>query len=184
MAKAKSRPASGQVDAIALLKADHAEVKKMFKQFERMKEEGGDGEKAELAARICAALTVHARIEEEIFYPAVRDAIEDEDLMDEAEVEHAGAKSLISQIEGMQPGDPLYDAKVTVLGEQVDHHIKEEEGEMFTQVRESDLDLAELGAELMARKGELEANAEMGAAGVSNPPPAGNQGREQRKPAS
>lgn len=184
MAKAKSRSESAQVDAIALLKADHAEVKKMFKRFERMKEEGGDDEKGELAGRICAALTVHAQIEEEIFYPAVRGAIDDEDLMDEAEVEHSGAKSLISQIESMQPGDPLYDAKVTVLGEQVDHHIKEEEGEMFTQVRESELDLEELGVEMMTRKGELEATAGMEGADPAKRRPQGDRGRGQQKSAS
>jgi hemerythrin superfamily protein len=180
MAKAKSPPQAGKVDAIALLKADHADVKKMFKQFERMKEEGADDEKSELAARICAALTVHAQIEEEIFYPAVRDAIDDDDLMDEAEVEHAGAKSLISQIESMQPGDPLYDAKVTVLGEQVEHHIKEEEGEMFTQIRESELDLEELGLEMMTRKGELEAMAGMEGADPSKRAPQGDRGRQQK----
>jgi len=148
---------------------------------ESLKEDGGDGEKAELAARICAALTVHAQIEEEIFYPAVREAIDDEDLMDEAEVEHAGAKSLISQIEGMQPGDPLYDAKVTVLGEQVEHHIKEEEGEMFTQIRKSDLDLEELGVEMLTRKGELEAMAGIEGADPAKRPPPGNGGRSQQK---
>lgn len=158
MARAKTKSEAGAQDAVALLKADHAEVKTMFKAFEKLKE--GDGEPAEkgaLVAQICEALTVHAQIEEEIFYPAVREAIEDDDLMDEADVEHAGAKDLIEQLEDAKPGDDHYDAKVSVLGEQIDHHVKEEEQPdgMFAKARKAGIDLAALGAEMAQRKAEL-----------------------------
>ena len=99
---------------------------------------------------------MHTTIEEEIFYPAVREAIDEEDLMDEALVEHAGAKELIEQLEGMSPQDDLYDAKVTVLGEQIDHHASEEEEEMFPKAKKAKLDLQELGAQLTERKEELQ----------------------------
>lgn len=147
----------GDIDAIALLTQDHKDVKKLFKQYDKMVEEGAeDDERQALASQICTMLTVHATIEEEIFYPAARDALEEQDLLDEAEVEHASAKDLIAQIEAGSPStDDLYDAKVKVLGEYIDHHVKEEEGEMFAQARKSDMDLAALGEELMARKQEL-----------------------------
>jgi hemerythrin superfamily protein len=143
-------------DAIALLKADHREVKSMFQEYEKTE---GDQEKQDLAARICAALTVHAQIEEEIFYPAAYDAIEDDDLLDEAEVEHASAKELIAQIQASSPAEPLYDAKVKVLGEYVNHHVEEEEKELFPECRDSDMDLKELGEKLKARKEELASQA-------------------------
>ena len=147
----------GDTDAIALLTQDHKDVKKLFKQYDKMVEEGAeDDERQALAGQICTMLTVHATIEEEIFYPAARDALEEQDLLDEAEVEHASAKDLIAQIETGSPStDDLYDAKVKVLGEYIDHHVKEEEGEMFAQARKSDMDLEALGEELMARKQEL-----------------------------
>jgi len=142
-------------DAIQLLTADHKSVKALFQAFDKLKgREEADEEKAELVQRICSELTVHATIEEEIFYPAVREAIDDEDLMDEADVEHASAKDLISQLESASPGDDHYDAKVTVLGEMIDHHVKEEEGEMFPKARKA-IDAVEVGAELAARKAEL-----------------------------
>ena len=142
-------------DAIELLMADHKEVKAMFKQFESLKQQdNADDDKAELVGRICAALTIHATVEEEIFYPAVREAIDDEDLMDEADVEHASAKDLIAQLEEGSPSDDHYDAKVTVLGEMIDHHVKEEEKEMFPKARKA-IDVEEVGAELAARKAEL-----------------------------
>ena len=144
-------------DAITMLKADHARVKKMFKDFERLHEEDSTDQAEQLAKQICNELTVHATIEEEIFYPEVRAAIEDDDLMDEAEVEHAGAKDLIAQIEGMTSADDKFAAKVTVLGENIDHHVKEEEGEMFPQARKAKVDLAEMGQRMMARKQELKA---------------------------
>jgi len=157
MAKAKGKPASKAQDEIAVLKADHAAVKKMFSEFEKLKQDEADeNEKGALATKICEAVSVHAQAEEEIFYPAVRAAIDDDDLMDEADVEHAGAKDLIAQLEDMKPGDDHFDAKVTVLGENIDHHVKEEEGEMFPKARKAKIDLRELGAQLLQRKEELE----------------------------
>ncbi len=141
-------------DAIALLKADHREVKAMFDQYEKTE---SDKEKEALARKICRALTVHAQIEEEIFYPAAYEALDDDDLLDEAEVEHASAKDLIAQIEASSPSEPLFDAKVKVLGEYVDHHVQEEEKEMFPECRASDMDLKALGEQLRARKKEISA---------------------------
>ena len=160
--RSKKSPAKGeggkQQDALQLLTADHDAVKALFDEFEDLVEqEDGDEQKAGLVQRICNELTVHARLEEEIFYPAVREAIDDDALMDEADVEHATAKDLVAQLEGMSPGDDHYDAKVVVLGEYVSHHVQEEEEEMFEQVRRSDVDTAALGAEMVARKGELTA---------------------------
>jgi len=139
-------------DAVALLKADHREVKKMFQAFEKTE---SDDEKVALASRICAALKLHTQIEEEIFYPAAYDALEDDDLLDEAEVEHASAKDLIAQIEASSPAEPLYDAKVKVLGEYVDHHVQEEEKELFPECRDGDMDLKALGEQMRQRKEEL-----------------------------
>jgi hemerythrin superfamily protein len=143
---------SNRFDATILLQADHREVESYFEQFKNAE---GDDDKKALARKICAALRVHAQVEEEIFYPAARKATKDYDLLDETTVEHAGAKVLIAEIEAMQPGMPLYDAKITVLGEQIQHHVKEEEGELFPKVRESRLDLKALGAKMSVRKDEL-----------------------------
>ena len=140
-------------DALALLKADHELVENLFDKFEKART---DEQKDTLAEQICSELAIHAQIEEEIFYPAVREAIDEEDLMDEAEVEHAGAEDLIAQIEESQAGEDKFDAKVTVLGEYVRHHVKEEETEMFPKVRKADLDLKELGSAMAARKTELQ----------------------------
>jgi len=148
----RTRASTATQDAIALLKADHREVKAMFEQFDKTED---DGEKATLAQKICTALKVHAQIEEEIFYPVAYEAIEDDDLLDEAEVEHASAKDLIGQIEASEPGEPLFDAKVKVLGEYIDHHVKEEEGELFPECRSSKMDLKALGALMATRKQEL-----------------------------
>ena len=127
-------------------------MKTLFQQFEKLEDEA---EKQALANQICLALTIHAQIEEEIYYPAVREAIDDDDLLDEAEVEHASAKQLIAEIQAMKAGDRLFDAKVIVLGEYVNHHVEEEEGEMFPESRDSKLDLKELGARMAERKAEL-----------------------------
>ncbi len=154
--RATARKPGQAGDAIALLKADHKEVKQWFEDFE---EASGDNEKAALAQKICKALEVHTRIEEEIFYPAARRATGDNDLLDEATVEHAGAKELVAQIKSMKPGDPLFDAKVKVLGEQIDHHVQEEEGELFPEARSAKMDLAALGEQLAARKKALMAAA-------------------------
>src|SRR4051794_23725899 len=151
----KSSSTSASQDAFALLTSDHKLVKSLFREFESLKEEGDDDEKASLVETICNELTVHAQIEDEIFYPAVREAIDDEDLIDEADVEHASAKQLIAQLEQLQVGGDHYDAIVTVLGEYIDHHVKEEEGEIFPKARKADIDSAALGEELAARKAEL-----------------------------
>lgn len=142
------------MDAISLLKQDHSEVTKLFEAFE---EDGAD--KAQIASDICRMLTVHAQIEEEIFYPSAREAFnadeEGDDLLDEAEVEHAGAKDLIAQIEENGDSDDLFEAKVKVLGEYIKHHVKEEEGEMFPRVKRTELNLEAVGRELEKRKAEL-----------------------------
>ena len=150
MPKSKSRTP----DAIALLKQDHASVKKALKEFEKM-DHADTAAMQELVTTVCGELKVHTAIEEEIFYPAVRAAIEDEDLMNEAQVEHQSAKELIAQLENMEPSDPLYAATFTVLGEYVQHHVKEEESEMFPQVKKAEIDLKALGEEMMARKESL-----------------------------
>ncbi len=145
-------------DAIALLKADHRQVKEWFAQFEKT---DSRSKKQHLAANICDALTVHATIEEEIFYPAFIEATGDKDTHHEAVVEHAGAKKLIADIQSMSSGDEYFDAKVTVLSEMIKHHVKEEEqpGGMFAEARKSAMDLKSLGAQLQARKKQLQTQA-------------------------
>ncbi|SEK67086.1 hemerythrin domain-containing protein [Nitrosovibrio tenuis] len=142
-------------DAIKLLTDDHNKVKKLFKEFEKLSKKDDETGKEELAIQICKELSVHAQLEEEIFYPAVRAAIDDDDLMNEAMVEHASAKDLIAQIQSMAVTDPMYDAVVTVLGEYVNHHIEEEQNEMFPKVQKSDMNLEELGLEIAERKEAL-----------------------------
>ena len=144
-------------DAIALLKADHRKVEELFQEFEGAT---GDGKKQKIAMQICLELTVHAQIEEEIFYPACEGKVE-EDLLKEAYVEHDGAKVLISEIEAGGPDDEYYDAKVKVLSEQIEHHVEEEEKRMegmFAQARKAGLDMDALGVQLRARKNELSAS--------------------------
>lgn len=162
--KTPSRAAK-QRDAIAMLTADHKAVMDLFKQFEKARDSEDDETCAALVQEICSELTVHTTLEEEIFYPAVQDVIDDDDLMDEAEVEHASAKDLIAQLEEMEPGDPLYAAKVTVLCEYVKHHVGEEEGEMFKKARKAEkdgeLDLVALGASIKERKEALQSEMEM-----------------------
>ncbi len=142
-------------DAIALLTEDHENVKAMFEQYEELGDRAHVS-KHKLALQICEALTKHTMIEEEIFYPAVRQAIKEEDMMDEAIVEHASAKDLIAQIQSMEPTDDLFDAKVKVLSEMIEHHVEEEEGEMFPKVRKAKLDLEELGETMAARKEQIQ----------------------------
>lgn len=139
--------------AISLLKKDHREVDAMFDEYEQLEK---DAEKLALFNRIALALKVHTQIEEEIFYPEERGDVED-DLMDEAYVEHDGAKKLIAEIEAMKPSDDFYDAKVKVLGEYIKHHVKEEEqpGGMFSQAKKGDEDLDAMGERMAARKEEL-----------------------------
>ena len=144
-------------DAVALLKADHRKVEELFAQYEKAT---GDGRKQKIAEEICMELTVHATIEEEIFYPACEGKVE-EDLIKEAYVEHDGAKILIAEIEAGGPSDDFYDAKVKVLQEQIEHHVEEEEQRvegMFSQARKAGVDMDALGEELAARKAELIAN--------------------------
>jgi hemerythrin superfamily protein len=143
-------------DAVKLLMQDHKEVKALFKEYEKLVKAEAEGtQKQALAEQICEMLTVHAQIEEELLYPAAHEVLEESDLVDEAQVEHASAKDLIAQIRGMQPSDELYDAKVAVLGEYIDHHVKEEEKEMFPKLKKTELDLKELGVSLQSRKSEL-----------------------------
>jgi hemerythrin superfamily protein len=149
---------SSPQDAIELLTADHEKVKALFEQFEKLSDRSKVNKK-KIADLICLELTVHSQIEEEIFYPAMREATKDDDMVDEAVVEHAAAKDLIAQIREMDPGDDLYDAKVKVLSEQIEHHVGEEEDEMFEAARKAKLDLAALGEEMAMRKDELLATA-------------------------
>jgi hemerythrin superfamily protein len=143
-----------KLDAVALLKADHRIVEELFEKFEKA---SGDGQKKSIAEQICMELTVHAKIEEDVFYPACEGKVE-EDLLQEAYVEHDGAKILIAEIEAGGPSDEFYDAKVKVLGEQIEHHVKEEEQRVegiFAQARKAGVDMDALGEELAARKAEL-----------------------------
>ncbi|MFZ6757027.1 hemerythrin domain-containing protein [Undibacterium sp. Ji50W] len=143
-------------DAISLLKQDHENVKALFSKFDSL----GDGalvSKKKIVAQICLELTKHTIAEEEIFYPAMREIGEDtKDMMDEANVEHAAAKDLITQILAMEPGDDLYDARVKVLSEQIEHHVQEEEGEMFPRAKKAKLDLMALGEAIQERKDEID----------------------------
>ena len=147
-------PENKTLDAIALLKADHRSVEELFEKFEKA---SGDGRKQTLAEEICLELSVHAQIEEEIFYPACEGKVE-EDLLKESYVEHDGAKVLIAEIIKGSPSDEFYDAKVKVLQEEIEHHVEEEERRMeglFAQARKAGLDLDTLGEQLAARKQEL-----------------------------
>ena len=142
------------VDAIDLLKQDHDKVERGFKQFEKMDRHDSEACR-QLVQAVCEDLKAHTTVEEEIFYPALREAIEDEDLMNEAAVEHETAKMLIEQLENMGADDPNYYATFTVLGEYVRHHIKEEQGEMFPAAKRAKVDLAALGERIRGRKEEL-----------------------------
>ncbi len=169
MATARKK-SSDSADAIAILTADHNKVKKLFKEFESLHEKQSDEEAEQVAQHICAELTIHATVEEEIFYPAVRKGIDDEDLLNEAEVEHATAKDLIAQIQSLDSSDETYAAKVKVLGEYINHHVKEEQGEMFPKAKKAKLDMEALGEEILERKSELKA--EMGIAEAADEPDA------------
>jgi hemerythrin superfamily protein len=142
-------------DAIALLEADHDKVLKLFDQFEDIKQSHAHQEKQAIVADACHALAVHMAVEEGVFYPAVRGELEDDDLMNEALVEHDGAKSLIHDLESMDAGDEMFNAKFTVLAESVRHHVKEERDQMFPKVRGTDIDLKALGQKMLARRGQL-----------------------------
>lgn len=139
-------------DAIELLTADHEEVSSLFAEYEKTR---SAARKKALVADICSDLTVHAQIEEEIFYPAVKAALKDKLMVPEATIEHGGIKDLIAELEGVQPDGEMYDAKVQVLSEYVEHHVKEEQDDMFAKVKETSLDLVELGAQMATRKADL-----------------------------
>ena len=147
-------------DAIALLKADHRKVEELFEQYESAR-----SRKADIAKKICMELTIHTMIEEEIFYPACREAGVESDMMDEANVEHDGAKTLIAELEAGAPGDEFYDAKVKVLSEMIEHHVGEEEQRsegIFAQAKKGGVDMDAIGAELAARKEALVASYKAG----------------------
>ena len=146
----KAQPAPK--DAIALLKSDHEAVSHLFAEYEKTRSVAN---KKALVAQICTALSVHAQIEEEIFYPAVKAALKDKLLVPEATVEHAGVKDLIAQLKGVEPDGEMFDAKVKVLSEYVKHHVKEEQNEMFPKAKAASLDMVELGARMAARTADL-----------------------------
>lgn len=150
--KAPAQKSAAPKDAIALLRADHKVVSDLFEQFEKTR---SDARKAAIVAQICKELTVHTEIEEEIFYPAVKAALKDHELIPEANVEHASVKDLIAQVEGKTPDGEMYDARVKVMGEFVKHHVKEEQNEMFPKAKKTKLDMVALGAQMAARKQEL-----------------------------
>lgn len=160
MAETKSQ------DAVALLKADHRAVEELFEKFEKA---SGDGRKQSIAEEICLELSVHAQIEEEIFYPACEGKV-DEDLLKESYVEHDGAKVLIAEIMNGEPSDEFYDSKVKVLSEEIEHHVEEEERRMtglFSEAKKAGLDMDALGEQLAARK--LELTEQFKASGVPAP---------------
>lgn len=143
-------------DALDLLMNDHRLVEQLFEEYEQLAEDEGDAtEKQSLAATICAELTVHAQLEEEIFYPAARNVLDDQELLDQAEAEHASAKELIAQLEETSPDDDMYDAKVKLLSEQIALHVHEEENELFPQLRDAGLETETLGQQMLARKAEI-----------------------------
>lgn len=150
-----TKTTSASTNAVDLLIQDHEKVKKLFKEYERLAKKGDTEGKQEVAMHICEELTVHTTIEEEIFYPAAKAAFDEKDLVNEAAVEHASAKILIDQIKKTSPKDEMYDALVKVLNEYIEHHVKEEETEMFPKAKKAKLDLNALGARMMERKDAL-----------------------------
>ena len=156
IAKSHSQKQRTAPDAVQLLTSDHAEVSALFKKYEKLAKANAEASDRQAhAEQICTLLTIHATIEEEIFYPAARAAGVADDMMDEADVEHAAAKDLIAQIRAMAPEEDHYDAKVKVLGEQIEHHVEEEQDKMFPKCRAVGMDLAALGKALAERKQAL-----------------------------
>jgi hemerythrin superfamily protein len=153
--QSQRKAAASQPDALEFLKSQHREVEDLFKEFEKLGDDGPSEEKEPIVRMACEKLTVHASIEEEIFYPAVREVEDAESLLNEAEVEHNTAKDLIATLDSMDASDPMFSATFTVLSEYIKHHVKEEEGELFPKVKKSDLDLDALGQELAAQADEL-----------------------------
>jgi hypothetical protein len=138
---------------LALLIEDHRKVQKLFKQFEKM--DGTEPEAHQLVKQACLELTAHARLEEEVFYPALREHLDEQEILDEAEVEHSVAKQLIHQLDNMDPDEPLYCATFTVLGEYINHHVEEEESEMFKKVKRAKIDFDALAQEMEQRKQQI-----------------------------
>lgn len=155
-AKTRATATPRAQEATALLRADHKKVDELFKDFEKSR---SPAKKAALAQQICQELTVHTQIEEEIFYPAVAEALRDKKMVPEAIIEHQSIKDLIAQVKDGSPEDEMYDAKVKVMSEWVKHHVKEEHTEMFPKAKKTKLDLKALGAEMAERKAELMAEA-------------------------
>jgi hemerythrin superfamily protein len=143
-------------DAIKMLRADHKLVNELFEEYEKAR---SVKKKKELVAQICSELTIHALLEEEIFYPAVKRALKDKELVPEATVEHGTLKQLIAEVEGKEPDGEMFDARIKVMGEYVKHHVKEEKNEMFPKAKSTKLDMVELGALMMERKEQLLAQA-------------------------
>jgi hemerythrin-like domain-containing protein len=148
---------AARTEVLNMLKQDHKKVKKAFQDFERLDKRKQGDECQALAMQTCADLTVHTTLEEEIFYPAIRAAMREQGLIDEAEVEHASAKTLIADLQQLPPEDRAYAATFKVLGEYVQHHIKEEESEIFPQLTRAKLDWDDLRQQMMARRESLEA---------------------------
>ena len=149
---AKTARGASSPDAIALLRADHKRVSDLFAQYETTR---SAARKKTLVATICQELTIHAQVEEEIFYPAVKAALRDKELVPEAQVEHQSLKDLIAQVKDKEPDGEMFDAKIKVMSEYVKHHVKEEQNEMFVRAKKTRLDLQQLGEQLAARKQEL-----------------------------
>ena len=179
MPKSKSRSTKDQPLAIELLMADHRKVEDLFEQYEQEKE-ADDDTKREIAKRICNELTVHAQVEEELFYPWLRETLDEDDqeMVEEAQVEHNGAKDLIAQIEAAEDVDATYDAMVKVLSEYIKHHVKEEENEIFPEVAGEKEALDEIGQEIASRKSELKE--ELGMADDSDDEEESSRGRSAR----
>jgi hemerythrin superfamily protein len=155
MATTKRKPAFPE--PMEMLMEDHKKVQKLFKQFEKLHKQDGDEEsKREIVEQCCMELKVHAEVEEQVFYPAAREALEEQDLVEEALVEHASAKDLIAKLEGMDGSEESYDATFTVLGEYVNHHVKEEEEEMFPKVKRAKLDWEALAEQMEQRKMQMQ----------------------------
>lgn len=149
--KKRAAPPKHQ-EATAILRADHKLVSGLFADYEAT---NSVARKKQLVAQICQELSVHAQVEEEVFYPAVKAALDDHELIPEAVVEHATLKDMIAQVEGIEPDGEMFDAKIKVLSEYVKHHVKEEHNEMFPKARSTDLDMRALGDQLVQRKKEL-----------------------------
>ena len=154
---ARASASSGQ-DAIALLRADHKKVSELYAQYETTR---SPAKKKALVATICLELSVHARVEEEIFYPAVKAALKDKEMIPEAQVEHASLKELIAQVKDKEPDGEMFDAKIKVMSEYTKHHVKEEQNEIFPAAKKTRLDMQDLGAQIAARKEELMANPDL-----------------------